>query len=123
MNILDKIKLLSGKDVWHTHDINEKLPSILMSDGPSGLRKQIDNSDNLGVNNSVPSTLFPAPATLACSFNPKMAYLMGEAIGLEARNQEVNLVLAPGINIKRNDLCGRNFEYFSEDPLDRKSVV
>ncbi len=117
MNILDKIKLLSGKDVWHTHDINEKLPSILMSDGPSGLRKQIDNSDNLGVNNSVPSTLFPAPATLACSFNPKMAYLMGEAIGLEARNQEVNLVLAPGINIKRNDLCGRNFEYFSEDPL------
>ena len=117
MNILDKIKLLSGKDVWHTHDINEKLPSILMSDGPSGLRKKIDNSDNLGVNNSVPSTLFPAPATLACSFNPKMAYLMGEAIGLEARNQEVNLVLAPGINIKRNDLCGRNFEYFSEDPL------
>lgn len=117
MDINEKIKLLSGKDVWHTHDIGGKLSSIMMSDGPSGIRKQNDASDNLGVNSSVPATLFPAPATLACSFNPRMAYLMGDAIGKEARSQGVSVVLAPGINIKRNDLCGRNFEYFSEDPL------
>lgn len=117
MEINEQIKLLSGKDVWHTHNIEGKLPSIMMSDGPSGIRKQNDFSDNLGVNSSVPATLFPASATLACSFNPKMAYLMGNAIGKEARSQGVSVILAPGINIKRNDLCGRNFEYFSEDPL------
>ena len=116
MDINSKIKLLSGKDVWHTYTVEGELPSIMMSDGPSGIRKQIDSSDNLGVNSSVPATLFPSPATLACSFNPRIAYLMGNAIGREARSQGVNVVLAPGINIKRNDLCGRNFEYFSEDP-------
>ena len=117
MKIEDKIKLLSGKDVWHTADIpNENIPSIMMADGPSGLRKQVDTSDNLGLNSSYQATSFPAPAAVACSFNKEMAQLMGEAIGKEARANNVHIVLGPGINIKRNPLCGRNFEYYSEDP-------
>lgn len=116
MNTYDKIKLLSGKDVWNTYEIKGIVPSISMCDGPSGIRKQNDNLDNLGVNSSIPATLFPAPATIACSFNPKIAYLVGDAIGKEARALGSNIVLAPGVNIKRNDMCGRNFEYYSEDP-------
>lgn len=116
MNIFEKIKLLNGMDVWHTAKIEGKLPSILLSDGPNGIRKQIDFGDNLGISSSEPATLFPALATLACSFNPKTAYKMGDALGKEARSLGVNVLLAPGINIKRNPMCGRNFEYFSEDP-------
>ena len=72
MNIFEKIKLLNGMDVWHTAKIEGKLPSILLSDGPNGIRKQIDFGDNLGISSSEPATLFPALATLACSFNPKL---------------------------------------------------
>lgn len=117
MKIEDKIKLLSGKDVWHTAAISsESIPSIMMSDGPSGLRKQVDTSDNLGLNSSYPATSFPSPAAVACSFNKEMAQLMGQTIGKEARANNIHIVLGPGINIKRNPLCGRNFEYYSEDP-------
>lgn len=112
-----KIKLLNGIDVWHTAKIEGELPSILLSDGPSGLRKQIDNMDNLGINSSEKATLHPALVTLACTFNQELAFKMGDALGKEAKSQGVNVLLAPGINIKRNPMCGRNFEYFSEDPI------
>lgn len=117
MTIDKKIKLLNGIDVWHTAEIEGELPSILLSDGPNGLRKQIDNMDNLGINSSEKATLYPALATLACTFNQELAYKMGDALGKEAKSQGVNVLLAPGINIKRNPMCGRNFEYLSEDPL------
>lgn len=118
MKVDEKIKLLNGKDVWHTLNIDRlNIKSIMMSDGPHGLRKQLDSTDNLGINSSYPATLFPATATIACSFYPLLVQKMGEAIGREARAANVHIVLGPGINIKRNPLCGRNFEYYSEDPL------
>src|SRR5690554_6127098 len=113
----EKIKLLNGKDVWHTYDSKKlNVQSIMMADGPHGLRKQLDNTDNLGINSSYPATLFPAAATVACSFYPLLVEKLGEAIGREACAANVQIVLGPGINIKRNPLCGRNFEYYSEDP-------
>ncbi|MFA6721887.1 MAG: glycoside hydrolase family 3 N-terminal domain-containing protein, partial [Bacilli bacterium] len=117
MNIEDKINLLNGKDVWHTYNIDRlNVKSIMMADGPHGLRKQVDSLDNIGARGSYPATLFPAAATAACTFYPLIIQKMGEAIGREARSAGVHVVLGPGINIKRNPLCGRNFEYFSEDP-------
>lgn len=117
MNIEDKINLLNGKDVWHTYNIDRlNVKSIMMADGPHGLRKQADSLDNIGARGSYPATLFPAAATAACTFYPLIIQKMGEAIGREARSAGVHVVLGPGINIKRNPLCGRNFEYFSEDP-------
>lgn len=118
MKIKEKITFVGGIDVWHTAPIeSEKIRSVMMADGPHGLRKQFDSKDNLGTNSSYPATLFPAAATLACSFNRSLAYRMGEAIGKEARANGVAVVLGPGINIKRNPMCGRNFEYYSEDPF------
>jgi beta-glucosidase len=118
MKIEEKIALVGGIDVWHTAaSESEKIQSVMMADGPHGLRKQIDSEDNLGTNSSYPATLFPAASTLACSFSRSLAYRMGEAIGKEARANGVAVVLGPGINIKRNPLCGRNFEYYSEDPF------
>mgnify|MGYP000881330898 CR=1 FL=1 len=117
MKIEDKIKLLSGKDTWHTANIeSENIPSIMMADGPHGLRKQMDSEDNLGIKGIYKATLYPAATTVACTFNKDLAYKMGKMIGGEARNLDVQVVLGPGINIKRNPLCGRNFEYYSEDP-------
>ncbi len=117
MKIDDKVKLLSGKDVWHTANIDsEQIPSIMMSDGPHGIRKQYDSQDNLGQNETYQATLFPAAVTLACTFNENLAEKAGDAIGKEARLMDVQVVLGPGINIKRSPLCGRNFEYYSEDP-------
>ena len=88
-----------------------------MHDGPHGLRKRQDTTDSLGLNESVPATCFPTAVTLACSFDRLLLCKVGEAIGKEAIEQETVIVLGPGINIKRSPLCGRNFEYFSEDPL------
>lgn len=117
MTIEEKIRLLNGKDVWHTHELkNQNIKSIMMADGPHGLRKQLDSNDNLGVGGSYPAMLFPAAATTACTFYPQLAQKAGEAIGREARAANVHVVLGPGVNIKRSPLCGRNFEYFSEDP-------
>jgi len=117
MKIEDKVRLLSGKDVWHTVDIPEEgIPSIMLADGPHGIRKQLDAADNLGVRGTHKATLYPAAATVACTFNSDLAYRMGKMIGAEARKLDVQVVLGPGINIKRNPLCGRNFEYYSEDP-------
>ncbi|MGD9605441.1 MAG: beta-glucosidase [Bacilli bacterium] len=117
MNLKQRVSILTGKDVWHTYTNKKlKIKSIMMADGPHGLRKQIDDHDNLGLNNSYPATLFPSAAAVACSFNKKMAEKMGETIAKEAKAADVAVVLGPGVNIKRNPLCGRNFEYFSEDP-------
>lgn len=117
MSVEDKIRVCYGKDFWHTRDMEKYgLPSIMVADGPHGLRKQEDTGDMLGINRSVPATCFPTAVLSACSFNEELLQEMGAAIGAEAKSLGVNVVLGPGANIKRNPLCGRNFEYFSEDP-------
>ena len=117
MKLKDKIALCSGKDMWHTKDFSEYgINSIMMCDGPHGLRKQDGSGDILGINNSCLSTSFPTSVSVACSFDTDLIELMGKTIGEEASAMDVQLVLGPGANIKRNPLCGRNFEYYSEDP-------
>ena len=118
MSVEDKIRICYGKDFWHTRDMEKySLPSVMVADGPHGLRKQEDTGDMLGINRSVPATCFPTAVLSACSFNEALLEEMGIAIATEAKSLGVNVVLGPGLNIKRNPLCGRNFEYFSEDPL------
>jgi beta-glucosidase len=119
MTLEDKIALCSGASFWETKKYEEYwIPSLFMCDGPSGLRKQEGGkeTDMLGINESRSATCFPAEVTGAASWDPKLLTRVGAAIGLEAHDQSVSLVLAPGANLKRNPLCGRNFEYFSEDP-------
>ena len=112
----EKVALLDGKDVWHTK-MFEGVPSIMMTDGPHGIRKQIKSTDNLGISGSVKATAFPTASLMACSFDRKLIAKMSKLLAIEAKSNEVNMVLGPGINMKRSPLCGRNFEYFSEDPF------
>lgn len=117
MTLEQKIKLCEGKNFWETKELPEDgLPSMFMCDGPHGLRKQEDQSDHLGVNSSRPATCFPTAVTTACSWDTELLGKIGAAIAQEAADQDVGVFLGPGANIKRNPLCGRNFEYFSEDP-------
>ncbi len=117
MTLAEKCGILSGKDVWHTREVpTAGIPSIMLSDGPSGLRKQEGEGDHLGLNASVKATCFPSAATVANSWDPELAEKVGEALGREAAAKEVGVLLGPGLNVKRSPLCGRNFEYFSEDP-------
>ncbi len=117
MSLEDKIALCSGKDFWHTKDMpNYNLPSIMMCDGPHGLRKQEDAADMLGVNESVQATCFPTAVITGSSWNIDLMHKVAEAIAEEALANQVSIVLGPGANMKRNPLCGRNFEYISEDP-------
>lgn len=117
MTLEDKIALCSGENFWETKKYEKYgIPSLFMCDGPHGLRKQEDVVDMLGVNESRKATCFPAEVTTAGSWDPELLTEIGAAIGEEAREQGVGLVLGPGANLKRNPLCGRNFEYFSEDP-------
>ena len=117
MTLEEKAAFLSGKNVWQTRDFARLgIPSIFCSDGPHGIRKQAGAGDHLGLNASLPATCFPTAATIANSWNEELGREMGEALGEEAAAQEVNVLLGPGLNIKRSPLCGRNFEYFSEDP-------
>lgn len=117
MTLEEKAVLLSGKSEWETWNLKRlDLPSLFLSDGPHGIRKQAGAGDHLGLNPSLPATCFPTAATVANSWNPKLGEKIGEALGEEADAQEVDIVLGPGLNIKRSPLCGRNFEYFSEDP-------
>ena len=117
MSLEEKASLCVGFDYWTTIAIdNLNIPSIRMSDGPNGLRVQKSKSDNLGINESEIATCFPSLSALANSWNKEIAYKFGKTLGKEARCMEINIVLGPGINIKRSPLCGRNFEYFSEDP-------
>ena len=117
MTLEDKVALGSGKDFWHTKEMPKYgIESIMVADGPHGLRKQPEEADMLGINDSIPATSFPTAVLSACSFDEELLKQMGEAIALEAKANKVSVVLGPGANIKRNPLCGRNFEYFSEDP-------
>lgn len=117
MTLEDKVAFCTGKDFWRTKDYEKYgIPSMFMCDGPLGLRKQMDSSDMLGINKSVPSTCFPASVTTAGSWDPELLERIGKAFAEEAEDQDVDLVLGPGANMKRNPLCGRNFEYYSEDP-------
>ncbi|MCD8005736.1 MAG: glycoside hydrolase family 3 C-terminal domain-containing protein [Oscillospiraceae bacterium] len=110
LTLEEKASLTSGKDCWRTVDVEGKLASIMMSDGPHGLRKE----ENGG---TVPATCFPSSATVANSWDEDLIYKIGEALGEECLANDVQVILGPGVNIKRSPLCGRNFEYFSEDPL------
>lgn len=117
MTTEEKAALVSGTDFMYTNPIPRLgIPSLCMSDGPHGLRKQIGNGDN-GVSQSEPATAFPTAAATASSWNPENTRMMGAAIAKECRYYGVHTLLGPGVNLKRNPLCGRNFEYFSEDPL------
>lgn len=116
MTLEEKIQLLSGDDFWHTKSV-KGIPSIMMTDGPHGLRKQQASNDHLGLARSVPATCFPTASTTACSFDTELMEEIGDAIATECKANGVSVILGPGLNIKRNPLCGRNFEYFSEDPL------
>lgn len=117
MTLEEKASLCSGLNFWNTKSIERlNIPSIMMTDGPHGLRKQAASADHLGINESVPSTCFPTASALACSWNRDLLKEMGVALGEECQAEDVSIILGPGVNIKRSPLCGRNFEYYSEDP-------
>ncbi|MBS4197034.1 beta-glucosidase family protein [Lederbergia citri] len=119
MTLEEKAGLCSGQDFWKTKAIERLgIPSIMMTDGPHGLRKQKSSSnvDNLGIFNSVPSTCFPSAVGLASTWDRDLIHEVGIALGKECQAEDVAILLGPGVNIKRSPLCGRNFEYFSEDP-------
>ncbi|MCP8688704.1 beta-glucosidase [Marinobacterium sedimentorum] len=118
MTLEEKASLCSGLDFWRTKPIKRlDIPSIRLADGPHGLRIQAGGSDHLGLNNSIPATCFPTEVALSCSWDEELIRRVGVALGRECRAQNVALLLGPGVNIKRSPLCGRNFEYFSEDPF------
>lgn len=118
LTLQEKINLCTGKDFWHMNGVSRLgIPSICVTDGPHGLRKKIENSSGMSLNTSVPTTCFPTAATTACSWDPSLLYEMGEALGEECLQEKVSVILGPGVNMKRSPLCGRNFEYFSEDPV------
>lgn len=118
LSLEERAQLLAGASHWKTHAApSAGIPSLFLSDGPHGLRKQEGAQDCMGIAESRPATCFPTASALACSFDPKLVERVGAAIGEEARRQGVDVVLGPGVNIKRHPLCGRNFEYFSEDPV------
>ncbi|WP_409340354.1 beta-glucosidase [Paenibacillus sp. MBLB4367] len=117
MTLEEKAGLCGGADFWHMKGIERLgIPSIRLSDGPHGLRVQKNAADHLGIYDSVPSTCFPTAAGVASSWNRELIGRMGVALGVECQAEEVGILLGPGTNIKRSPLCGRNFEYFSEDP-------
>ncbi|MGM0900619.1 MAG: beta-glucosidase [Bacillota bacterium] len=117
MTLEEKASLMSGDNFWNTKPIERLgIPSIMLTDGPHGLRKQGGNADHLGLNKSIPATCFPPAATLANSWDLELMNEVGRYLGKEAASEQVSVLLGPGLNIKRNPLCGRNFEYFSEDP-------
>ena len=117
LTLKEKARLVSGKDFWQTVDVERlNIPSAFLSDGPHGVRRQAAAADHLGLNASIPATCYPTAATMANSWDPELGEGLGERLGQEAAVQKVNILLGPGMNMKRNPLCGRNFEYFSEDP-------
>ena len=118
LTLAEQITLLSGSDFWHTAGLPDHgIAPVLLSDGPHGLRAQPDGSDHLGLQGSLPATCFPTAVTLGSSWDEDLLTEIGSALGREAAAQGVGVVLGPGLNIKRHPRCGRNFEYFSEDPL------
>nr|ABX76049.1 beta-glucosidase [unidentified microorganism] len=117
MTLEEKAGLLSGEDFWHTKGVERLgVPKSMVSDGPHGLRKQDEQADHLGINDSIKAVCFPAASATAASFDPDMIEKMGEALGEACQHEKLSVLLGPAVNIKRSPLCGRNFEYFSEDP-------
>ena len=117
MTLEEKCHLLSGRDFWQTQSVKRlKIDNMTLSDGPHGIRKQEGAGDQLGLNGSVPATCYPTAATMANSWDPELGEELGKHLGYEAACQDVCVLLGPGLNIKRSPFCGRNFEYFSEDP-------
>ena len=117
MTLEEKAGLLSGEDFWHTKGVERLgVPQSMVSDGPHGLRKQDEQADHLGINDSIKAVCFPAASATAASFDPDMIEKMGEALGDACQHEKLSVLLGPAVNIKRSPLCGRNFEYFSEDP-------
>lgn len=118
MTLEEKASLCSGADFWHTERVERLgIPAMMVSDGPHGLRKQDQEADHLGVNDSIKAVCFPAGCGTAASFNRDLITGMGEVLGEECQAEGVGVILGPAVNIKRSPLCGRNFEYYSEDPL------
>ncbi|MBT1172590.1 glycoside hydrolase family 3 C-terminal domain-containing protein [Bifidobacterium sp. MA2] len=118
LSVAEKAAMLSGGSEWDSRGNDRAgIPSFVMSDGPHGVRRQLGAGDHLGLGASKPATCFPTAGTVAGSWDPSLAEEMGEALGHEAHDLDVNVLLGPGLNIKRNPLCGRNFEYYSEDPV------
>ncbi|MFI6387433.1 glycoside hydrolase family 3 C-terminal domain-containing protein [Nonomuraea sp. NPDC050540] len=117
LTLAERAALTSGESLWRTQAIERAgIPSITLSDGPHGVRRQPDDGDHLGVGHSAPATCFPPAVALGSSWDPDLVRRVGEALGRESRAMDVQVLLGPGVNIKRSPLCGRNFEYFSEDP-------
>lgn len=117
MTLEEKAGLCSGLDFWHTKPVERLgVPSVMVSDGPHGLRKQDEKADHLGVNDSIKAVCMPAACATASSFDRDLMGRMGQAIGDSCQHEKLGVVLGPAVNIKRSPLCGRNFEYFSEDP-------
>ena len=117
MTLEEKAGLCSGADFWHTKAVERLgVPASMVSDGPHGLRKQDQEADHLGVNDSIKAVCFPAASATAASFDKALIEKMGEAVGDSCQHEKLSVVLGPAVNIKRSPLCGRNFEYFSEDP-------
>ena len=118
LSIVEKAAMLSGGSEWDSRGNDRAdIPGFVMSDGPHGVRRQLGEGDHLGIGASKPATCFPTACTVANTWDPALAEEMGEALGKEAHDLDVNVLLGPGMNIKRNPLCGRNFEYYSEDPI------
>ena len=118
MTLEEKAGLCSGEDFWHTKGIERLgIPSVMVSDGPHGLRKQEDEADHLGINDSIKAVCFPAGCATASSFDRDLLEELGKIIGNECQAENISTILGPAMNIKRSPLCGRNFEYYSEDPL------
>lgn len=118
MTLEEKAAMCSGADFWHTEAVERLgIPASMVSDGPHGLRKQDQEGDHLGVNDSIKAVCFPAGCGTAASFNRELLTKMGAALGNECQAEGVSVILGPAVNIKRSPLCGRNFEYYSEDPL------
>lgn len=117
MTLEEKAGLCSGLDFWHTKPVERLgVPAVMVSDGPHGLRKQDLNADHLGMNESIKAVCMPAACATAASFDRELIGEMGRAIGRSCQHEQLSVVLGPAVNIKRSPLCGRNFEYFSEDP-------
>jgi beta-glucosidase len=117
MTLEEKAGLCSGADFWRTKAVERLgIPSVMVSDGPHGLRTQVDEADHLGLNDSLKAVCFPAGCGTAASFNRELITGMGETLGNECQAVGVSVILGPAVNIKRSPLCGRNFEYYSEDP-------
>lgn len=124
MTLEEKAAMCSGADFWHTEAVERLgIPAMMVSDGPHGLRKQDQEADNLGVNDSIKAVCFPAGCGTAASFNRELITKMGEALGEECQAEGVGVILGPAVNIKRSPLCGRNFEYYSEDPYVASEIA